>query len=275
VSVFALADLEWLDDLARRISATEIMGRFQAANLSTRTKTGPIDLVSDADIAAEAELSKALTRRYAGVTVVGEEAAEADEDLVGELVSSAFVFVLDPVDGTLNFVSGVPLFAMIIAVAEHGRVIAGLIHDPVTGRSALALDRQGAWLKARDGSTTILRTATARQVVEMHGACSAHHALEPTRRERVAAASLRMRSVFNLRCAGHEHIQLSTGACDFLYYPGAVKPWDHAAGIFILRQAGGFAGIPEDEDSQGLSRSQDLLCASSEDAYFAIRDALA
>ncbi len=85
-----------------------------------RTKTGPLDLVTAADEAAERRITAGLRREFPGCMVVGEEAASADPALLNELAGADLAFVVDPVDGTSNFAAGLTLFGVMAAAFRHG-----------------------------------------------------------------------------------------------------------------------------------------------------------
>ena len=78
--------------------------------MAVREKTGPLDLVTDADEAAERVMTAGLHRRFPGCVVVGEEAAPADPAQLRALAGAELAFVVDPIDGTANFAAGLPLF---------------------------------------------------------------------------------------------------------------------------------------------------------------------
>jgi len=116
--------------LLREVARAEVMPRFR--NLGpggVRTKTDALDVVTEADTAAEAAITAGLLRRFPGAVVVGEEATAADPSLLGRLGDADLAFVVDPVDGTANFADGLPLFAVMAAALIRGEVVAaGHLH---------------------------------------------------------------------------------------------------------------------------------------------------
>ena len=136
------------------------MPRFRNLGPGTvRTKTDALDVVTEADTAAEAAITAGLLRRFPGAVVVGEEAAAADPSLLGCLGDADLAFVVDPVDGTANFADGLPLFAVMAAALVRGEVVAACIHDPLGDDWALALRGEGAWRETPDGRREALRVA--------------------------------------------------------------------------------------------------------------------
>ena len=97
-----------------------------------RQKTSAADLVTEADVNAERVIARPSPSVIPRALVVGEEACEIDATLLPRLGEAELAFVIDPVDGTFNFASGVPLFG-VMAGRRHqdGETVAGIIHDPV------------------------------------------------------------------------------------------------------------------------------------------------
>jgi len=140
-------DIELVDDVLSSVAAAEIMPRFgQLSTTDVVTKTSAFDIVSTADWAAEKAITEAIRQEYPRATVIREEAAAEDPGIVGGLGEADIAFVLDPLDGTKNFVAGLPLFAVMAAVVERGRIAAGVIHDPIPRTSVIATEGGGAWI---------------------------------------------------------------------------------------------------------------------------------
>src|SRR4051794_14753313 len=99
-----LTGLRTVETLLRDASRAEILPRFRnLAHGAVRMKTGPLDLVTEADEAAERRIEAGLRREFPGCVVIGEEAASADPSLLAELAGAELAFVVDPIDGTANF----------------------------------------------------------------------------------------------------------------------------------------------------------------------------
>ena len=104
------------------------------------------DLVTIADRAAEERLTAALHDLMPGSTVVGEEAVAADAALLDRLLGEQHVWIIDPIDGTTNFIEGRNEFAVMVCLARKGELVASWIHRPVTGATAIAEAGGGAWI---------------------------------------------------------------------------------------------------------------------------------
>src|SRR3954468_11370059 len=156
--VFSTRDAGAVDQLLREAARVEIMPRFR--NLSAhevRQKSSAMDLVTDADEAAERMIAKGLRQVFPHAVLIGEEATEHDPSLLDRLEDADLAFLIDPVDGTKNFASGLPLFGVMVAAVMRGEVVAGIIHDPIGDDTAIAVRGDGAWTERRDGRRVDLR----------------------------------------------------------------------------------------------------------------------
>jgi fructose-1,6-bisphosphatase/inositol monophosphatase family enzyme len=267
-----------LAQLLRVAARTEIMPRFrQPGGAATRTKTGPLDLVTDADEAAERLIAQGLRRLFPGCLVVGEEAAAADPDLAGPGLMARFAaaelaFTVDPVDGTSNFVAGLPLFGVMAAAVMRGRVVGAVILDPVMDRFSAAIAGGGAWEEAADGSVSPLRVAAPAPIQAMTGPVSWRF-MEPARRQAALAALPRFAQVWDHRCAAHEYRTLAAGHSHFVVF-NKLMPWDHLPGVLLHAEAGGYAAKFDGTAYVPGELSGGLICAPDAAGWGAIRDAL-
>ena len=238
---FSAADLATLTQLLREVGRTEIMPRFRKLSSgAVRQKTGPQDLVTEADEAAERWLTEAMGRWFPSAVVIGEEAASADPTRLRLLADADLAIVVDPIDGTSNYAAGLPLFGVMAAVVRRGEVVAAAIHDPVGDDTALALRREGAWTETPDGQIVALRVAAPVSVGMMTGNVSWRFLPEP-QRSRVCANLPRLGGSWDYRCAAHEYRLAAGGHCHFLFF-NRLMPWDHAPGWLLHREAGGVFG---------------------------------
>ena len=267
------SELAELVTLVRAVGRAEVMPHFRMLRPEdVQLKTGPLDIVTVADEAAEAQLTKALLGRYPTAIVVGEEATAKDPTLLDRIAAAEMCFILDPIDGTSNFAAGLPLFGMMVAVTRFGRTIAAVIHDPVGDDTAVALDGQGAWMERRDGGTDALRVAAPADVAKMDGALSWRFMPEPTRSQ-VCARLPRLAGAWDYRCAAHQYRLAASGACHFLVYH-RMMPWDHAAGELLYREAGGFVARLDGTPYSPASTEGGLIAAPDRASWTALRDAL-
>lgn len=229
--------------IMRGVAASEIMPRF--GNLAAgdiAEKRGPKDLVTVADTEAERALAEALVALAPGSAVVGEEAVDADPGVLEALGGSAPVWLIDPVDGTNNFATGKACFAVIIGYCVGGDVRAGWIHDPVADVTVWAKEGRGTWLDTALERRR-LRLPAPKAVAQMTG--SLGHRWTKRLKERVKAGlGMPGPRLVRYGCTGREYMDLAAGRLDFAAYT-RLKPWDHAAGVLIYREAGGVALVTD------------------------------
>jgi fructose-1,6-bisphosphatase/inositol monophosphatase family enzyme len=204
-----------------------------------RRKRSPRDLVTVADEAAEARLAAALQRLQPGSVVIGEEAADADPGILGRLGESALVWLIDPIDGTGNFVAGNRCFAVLVSLCREGEIIAGWMVRPESGLAVYATAGDGAWLSEAGGGERRLQLRRSGSA-ELCGSLSSGAAKSLLRRAR--SGPLASARIVRLGSAGCEYLELALGGIDFAQYV-RLKPWDHAAGVLIHAEAGGWAAL--------------------------------
>jgi fructose-1,6-bisphosphatase/inositol monophosphatase family enzyme len=265
--------LDELMDYMREAAEGEILPRFRSVTSdSIRAKTMADDIVTDADIASERVISERLKARLPGITIIGEEAVSEDGSILAKLADADLAAVIDPVDGTWHFAHGTPMFGSILAIVSGGQTIAGIIHYPVLGDFLVARPGQGAWHVAADGSQTRLSVAAPSPINEMHGFIPLHM-FEPGMRSELASRVLQFLRITTWRCSAWEYRMLATGAMSFCLNE-SLKPWDHAAGVLIHAEAGGYAATLAGEAYRPTMTEGYLLTAPSEKSWNLICDAL-
>jgi len=266
-------DIAAVIDLLRAVSAAEIMPRFRHLGAAdVRTKSGPLDPVTVADEAAEAALTAGLRALFPAADVIGEESVAARPDLLGRLRAPGPVWVIDPIDGTANYAADLPLFGVMLALVEADEILAGFIHDPVGGDTALATAGGGAWMIAPNGARRRLRVAAAAPVHEMTGAISWRYLPAPLRAQ-VLSRLDRLAAVMDFRCAAHQYRMVAAGHCHMQLFR-KLLPWDHAAGFLLHREAGGYARRFDGSQYRPSETEGGLLAAPDEASWHALHGAL-
>ncbi|MFD6298164.1 inositol monophosphatase family protein [Streptomyces sp. NPDC060235] len=223
-----------VEEVIRRAAAAEIMPRFrQLAAHEIDQKSGPHDLVTDADRKAEEFLTEALTALLPGSVVVGEEAVHADPASYGAIGGTAPVWIVDPVDGTRQFVHGDSGFCTLVALVLDGVVHASWTFAPAREEFATAMRGRGAVL---DGVP--LRSGSPEPGRDLDIAMS--HPDYTTDDQKRALLGLRCEGVVARPCgsAGLEYLAVARGELDATAFSWEAA-WDHAAGLLLVEEAGG------------------------------------
>lgn len=271
--MFALQNLLSVTEVLREVSQTLILPRFQNLDEGAiRAKSSIHDLVTDVDEAAERAITPALKRLFPHAVIVGEEGTAADPSLLDRIGEPDLVFLVDPIDGTKNFASGLPLFGVMVAAVQRGEVVGAVIHDPVMNDFACALRGEGAWVEHRDGRRVDLEVAAPMPIGDMNGLVSWSFLPEPLR-SRATANLPRFAMTSSYRCAAHEYRLIAAGHCDFSVY-AKLMPWDHAPGWLLHREAGGYSARFDGSAYSPMQHTGGLICASDADSWQAIREAL-
>ena len=192
---------------------------------------GPANFVSSADRRAEETLFQELARARPGYGFLGEEGGTR------EGADKSHRWIVDPLDGTTNFLHGIPQFAISIALEREGSVIAGLIYNPASDEMFIAERGKGAFMNDQR-----IRVAGRKRLADAVIACGLPHIgrgdLVLARKETGAMQE----QVAGLRRFGAATLDLAWVAAGRLdgYWERNLKPWDLAAGSILVREAGGF-----------------------------------
>ncbi|WP_427918923.1 inositol monophosphatase family protein [Streptomyces sp. cg40] len=223
-----------VEDAIRKAAAAEIMPRFrQLAAHEIDQKSGPHDLVTDADRNAERHLTQVLGALLPGSVVVGEEAVHADPETYEALQGDAPVWIVDPVDGTRQFVRGETGFCTLVALARQGELLASWTYAPARDQLATAVKGGGAFL---DGVR--LRSGAPDPGRDLEVATS--HPDYTTDAQKRSLLGLWADGVRTRPCgsAGLEYLAIARGELDATAFSWEAA-WDHAAGLLLVEEAGG------------------------------------
>ncbi|MFF8726354.1 inositol monophosphatase family protein [Streptomyces sp. NPDC015171] len=223
-----------VEEAVREAAAAEILPRFRRlAAHEVDQKSGPHDLVTDADRLAELRLTEALAALLPGSLVVGEEAVHADPAVYEALQGDAPVWIIDPVDGTRQFVNGDDGFCTLVALAHRGVVIASWTYAAARDQFATAVRGQGAFL---DGERLFAGPpAPGRDLV-----VATSHPDYTTDGQKRALRALWTDGLAPRPCgsAGLEYLAVARGELDAVAFSWEAA-WDHAAGLLLVEEAGG------------------------------------
>jgi fructose-1,6-bisphosphatase/inositol monophosphatase family enzyme len=234
-------DVEAVSALLVEVSSRVIVPRFRSLAAGEVSQKGPDDLVTVADTEAEALVTEALLAAYPRVPVVGEEAVSADPRLVEHLDELDTFWLLDPLDGTSNFVAGNPDFGTMLALVHGGEPVLGWLWLPMRERMITAEKGGGAWSSGVRIQSAVAHepwaTSSARAWVSVRFLPSdVRAAVDENVRafESVSAGPGSAVAAYPGLIAGEVHVALQW----------RTHPWDHAAGSLVLAEAGGAARRP-------------------------------
>lgn len=262
--MFTAKEIHQLAQICQEAAQQEILPRFRSLVPSEIEQKANInDLVTVADQAAERLILQRLAEYYPNALLIGEESVYEDKAALAEFNDAELAFVLDPIDGTYHFAYGSSGFGTILGVSSHGEMIAGLIYEPVTGDYLWTIKGQGAFQRAHGKDFTLeCGHQTNRALNQTMGSFSfGFHQGE--QRQRALRAVMAMGRVMDYRCAATEYRLLTSGATAFVIFQGVLNLWDHAVGLLLTHEAGGYArlmdGSPYTPQAEGM-----LLIAESE-----------
>ena len=257
-----MIDVTRVSKFVREVADAEILPRFRALDKNEKWHKEIGGLVTVADIESEKFLSRVLVELLPGSLVLGEESAANEAQPYLCLQQDAPVWIIDPLDGTNNFAKGNEDFAVIVALSVSKNIRAGWIYAPIHGLMVNAEEGAGAWL----GDERI-KISVGPSANEMRGSLGRRFREYAGMRERFANLS-------NASCCGMEYLDMARGKLDFAHFR-RLKPWDHAAGELIVREAGGVVACLDGTRYQpGDSPVKGLLSARDQNSWNIVAEAI-
>jgi myo-inositol-1(or 4)-monophosphatase len=240
-------------DRAARLASRNLIRDFgEVENLQVSRK-GAADFVSAADLRAEKKLREELTRARPDFGFLGEEGGTS---VAGDGIHR---WIVDPLDGTTNFLHGLPHFAISIGLERQGEIIAGVVYEPLRDELYWAERNGGAWLndrRLRVSGRGRLNESVIATGIPFHGVGDHPRYL--------ATLQAMMPEVAGIRRFGTASLDLAYVAAGRFegFWEYGLKIWDIAAGIIIVREAGGFVSDLKGGDT--MLKSGDILAANDQ-----------
>ena len=235
---------------AARSAADYIAQAFDRPDEREITAKARNDFVSDVDIHAERMIVAAIEQTYPDHAVVGEEG--------GELGKHEFTWIIDPLDGTLNFIQGIPHFAVSIGIMKGNHLEHGIIVDPIRNEEFVASRGYGAQLNGKR-----MRVSTRAKLKDcVLGTGIPPGCIDTRLDEYMDGLKTMTATCRGIRRAGSAALDLAyvaAGRTDGFWEMGLSK-WDIAAGIVLVREAGGFIG--DLQGGEGYWQSGDIIAAN-------------
>ena len=261
-------DIDAVTAILEEAAEEAIVPRFGALADGDVTEKAAGEVVTIADREAEDLITPRL-RELVDAPVVGEEATAATPALLTALTSAPVAWVLDPLDGTANFVAGKPAWAVMAALIRDGETVASWIVRPADRQVYAAERGGGAWRN----NVRIRRAPPPADLAQLRGVAHTRF-LPPQQRATVLAARDRFAHLGpGASCAGFDYPQLADGELDFVLF-WRTLPWDHAPGTLLVTEAGGVARRPDGQPYRPASDAAGLLNAAGDSCWSAVRPAL-
>lgn len=226
----------------------------------TVDRKGPNDFVSEVDRQAEAEIVNIIHRAYPDHAFLAEES--------GSHGSGSHVWIIDPLDGTTNFLHGFPMFSVSIGLQIRGRLEVGVVYDPVSQELFTAARGEGAALNDK----RIRVSKTARLQDALLGTGFPFREMDDLDTYLAIFRDLLPRTA-GVRRPGSAALDLAYVACGRLdgFWEFGLKPWDMAAGVLLIQEAGGFVGAITGGDDPMASGD---IVTGNERVYPALREVI-
>lgn len=227
-------DPERVAAIISEIAEAEMLPHYRKLGAgAVKTKEGPADLVTFVDEAMEKALKRRLLELTPGAVFVGEEAAAADPTITSEIRRAERCWIVDPLDGTRNFVNGVDEFGTIVAYVESGVTTAGWIYAAPLREIAIAAKGEGVTWRGE-------AVRTKRQAAAKPAGLRSTGWLKPEWRDRLVTSLKTNVTSSPGHCSAYAYLKLIEGEVDFKL-SSRIHAWDHAAGALMLEELGGQA----------------------------------
>lgn len=232
------------------VAAEEIMPRYM--KVAHRRKSDG-SLCTEADTASQLALTKKL-QAILNVPVLGEEMHAAEQHAIWQAGNDG-LWCIDPIDGTSNFVHGLPYFAVSVALLREGKSVLGVVYDPVADEAFAAEKGKGAFLNGevmivRDTAETLDQALASVDMKRLSTKLVGQLAIQPP-----------YSSQRNFGASALDWCYTAAGRYD-VYLHGGQKLWDYAAGTLVLWETGGYACCIENDDfSQGDIWQRSVIAA--------------
>lgn len=245
--------LQFAGNLVRE--AGSILMTYLGQDMEVRSKSTEIDLVTEADLASERFIVDTIEKQYPSHRILSEEEHRKD-------LSNEFLWLIDPLDGTINFAHGFPVFSVTIAVQYLADLIIGVTYDPL--RNELFSVRKGGGVNLNGRQ---LRVSNAGRLIQSILATGFPYRKATIPDNNLAEFSRVVPRIQGIRRGGSAALDLAYVAAGRLdgYWESHLSPWDWAAGVLMVQEAGGTvtdrSGQPWTFESNGMVATNSLLHA--------------
>lgn len=247
---------------AAATEAGRLLVTGRPADLKVECKSSETDAVTEMDRRSESLLTQILLKDRPQDAVLGEEGGSRSG-------TSGVRWVIDPLDGTVNYLYGLPAWSVSVAAEVAGTGVAGVVHAPVLGETYLGLAGEGAWLVDSSGQHRLLTGKQDQLRLALVATGFGYSLARRSAQARIVAQLLpRVRDIRRAGTASVDLCWLAAGRLD-AYYESGIHDWDFAAAAVIAREAGAIVSGPD-----GLPPSRRLVMAANPALFPAFRDLL-
>lgn len=251
-----LPERKTIEDLLVQVAKEEILPRFLKTGYEVKDDGS---LLTEADLATDKRIQDFLTKQYPEIGFLSEEMHFQDQENL--LKNEPYLWCLDPLDGTSNFASGIPLFATSLALFKHGNVIMGFTYDPIRNEMFSAIKNKGAWLngqplQCKPSGFEMSKSIAIVDFKRLSRALTEKILINPPFKSQRNLGSCVLEWAWMAANRGH------------LYLHGGMKLWDLAAGTLILDEAGGYACTLDGESVFRASMQPRSVIISPDKALF-------
>jgi fructose-1,6-bisphosphatase/inositol monophosphatase family enzyme len=248
-------------------AAAAVLPRFKAlAAGDIRTKSGPNDFVTEADLHCQRILTEKLGALFPEAAVVGEEGGGTEAEACAAIAAAEWCWVIDPLDGTHNFAHSRTGFVVMVALVHRGETVGAWIYEPLGRETHVAVRGEGAWSGERR-----LAVAKFASLKQMTGVLYVGARRAPALHARLKSLGPELGPQSFIRSAGSEYLGLAAGRIHYAIFT-RLLPWDHAPGALLFREAGGHAAYWDGEPYRpSAARHVPLLLAPNEESWRELR----
>ena len=245
--------------------AGQLLRKYARQGYEVGHKSTDIDLVTEADLASEEMIVNAIREQYPDHTILSEEGLGDLQQIAGE---TACLWLVDPLDGTVNYAHGFPVWGVSMALADHGTVVLAVTYDPLQDEMFWAERGEGAWLEWQ--RLQVSQATELRQSLLATGFAYQRATLEDNNLAEFNAMMPQVQGVRRAGAAVLDMAYLAAGRPDG-YWEMHLKPWDWAAGWLLIEEAGGKV---TDLEGEPWSLEKDAIAASNGALHRTLLEAL-
>lgn len=224
--------------LAAKAAGDVTLTHYQTLALSVETKRdgSPVTI---ADREAEQTIRRIILDRFPDHSILGEEFATTNDECLAPQDDNTPQWVIDPIDGTASFIRGVPLYGTLIGVTIRGTPVVGVMHFPALGETVSAATGAGAWYRAADAAPVRATVSSTAQLSDAICCTTSDDYFRQTQTRQVWSAVRDACASTRGWSDAYAFMLLASGRIDAVVEPPVLHPWDAAAAIPVIKEAGG------------------------------------